>query len=184
VGIDAEGPYPPKHAPGAGNLLVHRGVFDEVGTFDESLSAGGEDVDLYRRIRARGDGAWCTPHAITFHVVPAYRLERAYLRWKCQRNGSHLARRDFREKGRWRMIVLACLRSAAAAGVYLPRLLAAHLAQRPEQVLGRRCVLWKATGYIRLALHLAAPHVFPQQRFVDWLDLRSEQTTFAQKSPP
>jgi glycosyltransferase involved in cell wall biosynthesis len=181
LGIDAEGQYPPKHAPGAGNLLVHRGVFDEVGTFDESLSAGGEDVDLYRRIFARGERAWCTPLAITFHVVPAYRLDPAYLRWKCQRNGSHLARRDFCEKGRLRMVVLALLRMAASVGVYLPRLLAARLARRPEEVLGKQCLLWKATGYVRIALHLAAHQMFPQQRFVEWLDLRSEQTSFAQR---
>ena len=180
VGIDAEGPYPPKHSPGAGNLLVHRGIFDEVGTFDESLSAGGEDVDLYRRILARGDCAWCTPQAITFHVVPGYRLDRDYLRWKCQRNGSHLARRDYCEKGRARMAVLALLRLAAAAGVHSPRLIAAHLAHRPEDALGRQCLLWKTAGYIRLALHLAAPRVFPQRQFVNWLDLRSEQASFAQ----
>ena len=48
-------------APGAGNILVHRSVFEEVGTFDESLIEGGEDTDFFRRIRTAGIDMWFQP---------------------------------------------------------------------------------------------------------------------------
>src|SRR5262249_41598358 len=42
--------YSRRLAPGAGNLLVHRSVFEQVGVFDEGLREAGEDADLYRRM--------------------------------------------------------------------------------------------------------------------------------------
>src|SRR4029077_11473095 len=81
--------YNRKRAPGCGNLLIQKSVFDEVGGFDESLVEAGEDADLYRRMFSAGIEAWYTPKAISYHVIPAYRLKDNYLRWKSLRNGGH-----------------------------------------------------------------------------------------------
>lgn len=179
-----ERPYTCQHAPGAGNLLVHRSVFDEIGTFDESLAAAGEDLDLYRRMWTRGIRAWCTPRAVTFHVVPAYRLDRKYLRWKCYRNGGHLAHRDLCEKGRLRMGVLALLRLLQAFVVHCPRATWAQIRNDVEALLGIQCLLWRAYGYVRFAVHYAAPSIFRQRRFLNWMDFRAERTTLASAGAP
>jgi glycosyltransferase involved in cell wall biosynthesis len=172
--LTVEAPYSRKIAPGAGNLLVHHTVFAEIGTFDESLTTAGEDLDLYRRMWSRGIRAWCAPNALTFHVIPAYRLEANYLRWKCYRNGGHLARRDFCDKGRLRLILNALLRTGQAIWVHLPRALGARITQDAEQLLGAQCLRWKAFGYVRHAAHYAAPRMFAQQRFLNWMDFRSD----------
>jgi glycosyltransferase involved in cell wall biosynthesis len=174
-----ERPYTDHHAPGAGNLLVHRSVFEEIGTFDESLAAAGEDLDLYRRMRSHGIRAWCTSHAVTLHVVPASRLEPRYLRWKCYRNGGHLAHRDWCEKGVLRMGVNAALRLIQSAAVHGPRAGWGFVRGDAEAVLGAQCLLWRAGGYLRFALHYAAPSIFPQRRFLEWMDFRAERTMLA-----
>jgi len=181
--LNNEVPYTRRDAPGAGNLLVHRSVFEEIGTFDETLAAAGEDLDLYRRMWSRGIRAWCTPKAVTYHVVPAYRLESAYLRWKCHRNGGHLARRDLCDRGLLRMAINAALRMCQAAIVHLPTATWAGLTNNAEQLLGAKCLLWKAWGYVRYAAHYAVPRVFPQRRFLDWMDFRSERTAVAGTGP-
>ncbi len=177
--LTVEAPYTRKIAPGAGNLLVHHTVFDEIGMFDESLAAAGEDLDLYRRMWSSGIRAWCAPKALTFHVIPAHRLEANYLRWKCYRNGGHLARRDFCDRGRLQLTINAVLRLGQAILVHAPRMSNARMTRNAEQLLGTQCLLWKAFGYVRHAVHYAAPRMFPQQRFLSWMDFRSEGNMIA-----
>jgi GT2 family glycosyltransferase len=48
-------------------MMVRRDLFDELGGFDESFPTSGNDVDLCRRIRARGRLVVVTPHARLLH---------------------------------------------------------------------------------------------------------------------
>jgi glycosyltransferase involved in cell wall biosynthesis len=183
VGANAVFCYKGKDSPGAGNLLLHRSVFDEAGVFDEGLHEAGEDTDLYRRMTAAGIAGWFTPRAISHHVVPGYRLSADYLRWKSFRNGGHLARRNLKEWGRGWFVLELMARLGQALGVHVPRLLWARLRRDADQQLGSRCLLWRAEGYTRFALHLLAPRLFPQRRFLAQVEFRAERELFAQQSP-
>jgi cellulose synthase/poly-beta-1,6-N-acetylglucosamine synthase-like glycosyltransferase len=64
-----------KLVPGTNNMMIERTLFDKVGTFDETMLAGGEDAELYRRIRSTGCECWYTPRAVVHHIIPEHRLE-------------------------------------------------------------------------------------------------------------
>ena len=182
AGGDAPRRYDGQRTPGAGNLLVHRGVFAEVGTFDESLREGGEDTDLFGRVTAAGIETWYTPAAVMHHVVPAYRTTPAYLRWKALLNGGHLATRSGRRRGRGRLLPGLAARVGQAAGVHAPRLVWHRLRGDAAAAVGTRCALWRAEGYARFALHQLAPRVFPQRAFFAGVEFRDERERFA--TPP
>jgi glycosyltransferase involved in cell wall biosynthesis len=178
--IDPPAPcrYSRRFAPGAGNLLIERSVFDEVGRFDEGLREAGEDADLYRRMWAAGIVGWFTPAAISYHVIPAYRLEEPYLRWKAVRNGGHLARRNWQEWGRLMFVLVLFARLGQAALLHLPRLWWARLCGSGDRLLGARCRLWRVQGYCRFAVHFLAPRLFAQEAFFRGLEFRSERELF------
>jgi glycosyltransferase involved in cell wall biosynthesis len=179
--VQRKGPcrYSRRSAPGAGNLLLHRSVFEEVGVFNESLREAGEDADLYRRMVGAGIVGWYHPPAISHHVVPAYRLTPAYLRWKSLRNGGHVARRNRQDWGRVMFFLVLLARIAQSLLLHVPKLLWAKLRRSDVAVLGARCRLWRSEGYIRFALKFMAPRLFAQQRFFSELEFRAEREMFA-----
>ena len=67
-GWDQPRRYTRSEGPGAGNQMLHRSVYESVGVYDVAYNLRGEDVDLYRRIRAAGIDTWYTPHAIAWHL--------------------------------------------------------------------------------------------------------------------
>ena len=159
-------------------MLIRRDVFEEIGVFDETLREAGEDADLYRRMLAAKITAWYTPRAISYHVIPAYRLKDDYLRWKAFRNGGHVARRSFLEQGRLLFGVMLAARLGQALLVHWPRLVGARLSGTAEAAQNARCLLWRCEGYLRFALHLLAPKLFAQKSFFTYLDFRNEQQMF------
>ncbi|MBN2475161.1 MAG: glycosyltransferase [Pirellulales bacterium] len=166
---------------GTGNLLIHRTVFDQIGPFDESLRAAGEDTDLTRRVRAAGIEGWFNPSAVVRHVVPTYRLQDDYFRWTSVRNGTHLAHR---ERQRWGRIGFPPVLAARAAQVmlrYVPRWLWAHVTRSRKIRLEGRCQLWRAEGYFRLVLGWAAPSWLARSDFASQIDFRTERELFAPK---
>jgi glycosyltransferase involved in cell wall biosynthesis len=175
--------YHRRCAPGTGNLLIQRSVFDQVGAFNEDLREAGEDADLFRRVHAAGIDAWHAPRAISNHVVPAYRLTEKYLRWKALLNGGHVARRNAAEWGRLMNLVILAARAAQALGVYLPRLAGATLRGDRVSAQGARCLLWRSEGYARFALRALAPRLFPQRAFFSALEFRGERELFAPPAP-
>jgi hypothetical protein len=170
-------------APGAGNLLIHRSVFDRVGVFDGSLKTAGEDGELFRRVEAAGVEAWYTPRALMYHVVPGFRARAGYLRWKSLGCGRLRAERDG-ERGALRVAGTAAARLAHAALVAVPRLAWFRLRGRTGAALGDACLAWRAWGYFRTALRLIAPRLFPQRGFMERLEHRSERTLFAEAAEP
>jgi GT2 family glycosyltransferase len=171
--------YSRKRAPGCGNLLIRKSVFDEVGNFDEALVEAGEDADLYRRVFGAKIEAWYTPKAISYHVIPAYRLKESYLRWKSLRHGGHIARRNWRDWGSALFLFVLVARLIQALCVNFPRLVIGKLRHAADQVQQARCLLWKAEGYVRFSLFLLAPKLFPQQAFFSQLEFRAERHTLA-----
>jgi glycosyltransferase involved in cell wall biosynthesis len=175
----AAGCFSRRCAPGAGNMLVHRTVFAQIGGYDESLREAGEDSDFNNRLLAAGIQGWYSPRALAWHNTPPYRLTERYLRWKARRNGGHIARRDRQERGRAGAVLPLLARVGHALLVLAPRLAWARLRRDPQQALGARCRLWRAEGYIRFALHYLQPALFAQRSFFSEMDFRAERELFA-----
>ena len=167
-----------------GNVIINPSIFDAVGYFDESLSQGGEDTDFFRRVRSAGLEAWYTPRAVVHHLIPSYRLKRDYLIWNSLRYGDNFAYRDYKEWGRMKTIMLCVARIGQALLVNLPLLFWAYLLGDDAEVLGRKCLLWVAVGYIRETLFLVAPRLFPQGRFFSKLEFRKERSVFGKDVNP
>ncbi len=139
-------PYNHRLNPGAGNLLVERTVFDEVGLFNEALRRG-EDTDLYRRTRAAGMAAWYLPTAIIQHMTPDERLADEYLLKLSRKMGELLAQHEWDTLGTLRAAFYWLAKSARALGVYWPRLQFSRLSNQREAALGRRCQLALSAGH-------------------------------------
>ena len=148
VGWDQEQPYTRKRVPGTNNLMLHRSVLEDVGVFDTRIKDGGEDADLYRRIRTAGYQAWYTPEAVVYHLIPEPRLSDDYMRWTATRHGQHLALREYRDWGPRKLAGMIALRAAQAAGSYLPRFVLATICGDREAALGARALLWRSRAYL------------------------------------
>jgi glycosyltransferase involved in cell wall biosynthesis len=157
--------YTRKQAPGSGNHMLHRSVFEEVGIYDESYNLRGYDTDLYRRLCSAGIDSWYSPTAVAYHVTPPYRLTDQYLRDTSLCNGWCFARRDRERFGALISPWILVARIGQMAGVHLPRLALAKLRGDTEQVLTWRCRLWSAQGYMACAMHLMSPTWFAEPRF-------------------
>ncbi len=140
VEMPAERPYTPSCTPGAGNLMVHRSVFAEIGGFDETCSRG-EDTDLFVRMYKAGIDAWYSPAAIIDHLIPPGRLTDEFLLRLSDRMGTGMAEDEFTARGP-RLYPAVWLARLAQAGLMLwPRLVLARWRRDPESVLGARCRL-------------------------------------------
>lgn len=77
--------FPRHRFPVGGNMAFRRDVFEQYGNFDTDLGRkgetllGGEENDLFRRVRAGGDSIYYLPTAIVYHIIPASRLTGEYL---------------------------------------------------------------------------------------------------------
>jgi GT2 family glycosyltransferase len=164
--------YTDKSLPGAGNLLMERRLFDEVGRFDEVVGAGCEDTDLFRRVQRAGYPVWYAPGAVASHHVPPDRLRPEYFEWVCLRHGASYALIDDRLRGRAYAAASCAARLVRAAVWNGPRLALSRLRGDRADALAERCMLARTVGYARETLFLLAPSVFPQDRFFRRLDFR------------
>lgn len=171
---EGEQPYTRRITPSTCNVLIHRSVFQEVGGFDEDEKEGGEDTDLFRRIRQAGIVAWHTPRAILRHHVPDYRLSQKYLLWSAERNGWHIAKREHFTQGRWRFPIVLVGRCGQLLLRFLPRYLVARLMGNPSEILGARCLLRRSKAYVQCGISLLVPNLFSKEH----LNFRSEREMF------
>ncbi|MDP7016879.1 MAG: polysaccharide deacetylase family protein [Pirellulaceae bacterium] len=166
-------PYEKKTLPGTGNALVHRGVFDEVGMFDESMTSGGSDSDFFIRSREAGFDLWYTPLAVIRHRIAQQRLSKAYMRWDALSGGAgHAAYFDLQKKGRLALAWICVLRIVHALIVTAPLLWFAYLRRNAGDVLGRKTQFWRTEGYARKTLSVLCPQWFAQREFFDSLEFR------------
>ncbi|MFQ5730469.1 MAG: glycosyltransferase family 2 protein [Planctomycetaceae bacterium] len=131
--------YSHRFTPGAGNLMLHRSVFEDVGVFDPAFGQRGEDTDLFLRILAAGIGGWFTPTAVVHHVIPPERLSDEFLLRlsRVMAEGMAADERDARGARQYPLWWFARLLQAAL--VLLPGRLAAWVRGDREMLLGARC---------------------------------------------
>lgn len=81
--------FPRGRVPAGGNMAFRRAVFAEFGMFDPALGrngkalTGGEETDLFARLRAGGKRLYYVPHAEIFHHIPEEKLTRERFDRQC-----------------------------------------------------------------------------------------------------
>jgi len=163
--------YDGKRVPGAGNMLVHKEVFEKVGSFRTDLVEGGEDTDLYHRMRRAGFEAYHNPLAVIHHQIPSSRIEPKYLRSTSMRMGVHISRREYENYGKWMFPLVVVGRVFQTAIVHIPKLLLAKFSGDEELILERNCYWWMWLGYFQAAYRF----VFLRNETVTGLDFRGER---------
>jgi len=163
--------YTRKEAPGTGNMMVHRDAFDEVGLFRTDLIEGGEDTDLFHRMRAAGYEACHVPEALVHHRVPEYRIEPKYMKMASLRMGSHVARREYGEFSRIVFPFRIVARIVQTYFFHGTRLLTSFVGGDKELILERQCKWWLAKGYLGAAFKF----LFQGDKATSTLDFRNER---------
>ncbi len=75
-----------KRYPIGGNMAMRRTVFERYGMFNPDLGRkgnqmlGGEEKDLFDRLRRGGEEIHYLPEAIVYHIIPESRVTKEYLR--------------------------------------------------------------------------------------------------------
>ena len=139
--------YHAKFLPSTGNVLIHKSIFDEVGTFDPEVLDGGEDSDFFNRVVSKGIKGFYNPKALVHHLITANRLEADYMKWIAYRHGIHVARRDIRTRGNFVSILLMFVRWWRTSFVYNPERILAAIRGKGEEVTGIDCKIEKSRGY-------------------------------------
>lgn len=81
---DSVRPFPDDRIPGGGNMALRRSAVKRYGVFDISLGrvgtslAGGEESDLFERLRLADAAYYYAPRAVMYHIIPPEKLTRAY----------------------------------------------------------------------------------------------------------
>ncbi|MBO4499072.1 MAG: glycosyltransferase [Bacteroidaceae bacterium] len=81
---DKEKPFPGDNYPGGGNAAYRRHVFEKVGPYNVELGrnggnlAGGEEKDIFDKMKTAGMSFRYLPDAILYHSIPKYKLEPDY----------------------------------------------------------------------------------------------------------
>ena len=76
--------FPTGHIPGGGNMAIRRCAIKRYGVFDTSLGRagksllGGEESDLFERLRIAEAKYYYVPDAVMYHVIPAEKLTLDY----------------------------------------------------------------------------------------------------------
>lgn len=117
--------FPKGRIPAGGNMAFRREIFERYGLFNPSLGRkgesliGGEESDLFARLRAHQEEILYTPQAIMWHLIPARKLTLEYLEklsfqiGRTQRARAELSDRTtrlkFLEIGKWGATLLIAL---------------------------------------------------------------------------
>lgn len=86
-------PFPATRLPGGGNMAFRRGAAERIGGFDPSLGRvsgqliGGEENDLFERLRWSGQTIWYVPDAVMWHIIPPEKLTESFFRRLCRNVG-------------------------------------------------------------------------------------------------
>lgn len=77
-------PFPGGNYPGGGNAAYRSSVFDKVGLYNVELGrngdslSGGEEKDIFDKMKQQGMKFIYLPDAILYHSIPGYKLEEDY----------------------------------------------------------------------------------------------------------
>ncbi|MEZ6125675.1 MAG: glycosyltransferase family A protein [Planctomycetaceae bacterium] len=165
-------PYVAGAAPGTGNLLVSRQVFDRVGLFAEDLKGGGSDWHLIQKARSEGISPWYAADAGIRHRVEPNRMTPEYFRWDATNGGVAQADTDYRQHGAAGLLMRCLLRASRSAG-YLPGHLLSRIRKSVCGATQSSMICWRTTGYLRRCLTILAPDLFPQKQFHESTNFRT-----------
>ena len=106
--------FPAGRIPGGGNMALRRDAVRRYGVFDTSLGyvgeqlIGGEESDLFERLRIADAKYYYVPKAVMYHIIPKEKLTKEYLSRLSYNVGvSQLRRaRYYHRKGRVRVVEL------------------------------------------------------------------------------
>lgn len=91
--------FPQSRIPGGGNMAMRRRVFETIGVFDTTLGRtgksliGGEESELFERIKANDMTCYYVPRAVMYHIIPAEKLTLDYFRRLSYNTGRSQRRR-------------------------------------------------------------------------------------------
>lgn len=164
-----------KNQLGAGNILIHRAVFDQVGGFDPAFRQG-VDTEFFWRVEGAGLSLGAAPRALVYHVIPESRLQVAYLRNLCFRMGTTMHQIQRKYQGRLGVGLALLKKLGIALTVDFPQFLLMTLFRAPDRALGWRCRLWYKTAFIRAFMFALSPRIFPQRQFFRALGFAAESS--------
>ncbi len=81
--------FPANRVPAGGNMILRKEAFARYGCFDPALGrngkqlTGGEETELFARLRAAGHTLYYIPEATIFHHIPDSKLTRGYFARLC-----------------------------------------------------------------------------------------------------
>jgi len=163
---------------GTGNVLIRKDVIVTLGGFEVSHEFRGEDTEFLERARLAGFAAGITPKAVVHHEVPAYRLEERYMLWASLNDGIGFAFRDSRRWSISGLFLVSIARAGQAILINGPLYVYARLFGNKREMVGRKCLLYRAAGYMLKVLSLCMPRLFPVKRFLSMLQFRRERDIF------
>ncbi|MBR2975255.1 MAG: glycosyltransferase family 2 protein [Alistipes sp.] len=91
--------FPKGRIPGGGNMAIRRSALEAVGLFNTSLGRsaesliGGEECELFERMKRSGMRCYYTPRAVMYHIIPEQKLTEAYFRRLAYNTGVSQRRR-------------------------------------------------------------------------------------------
>ena len=131
-------PFPLSRIPGGGNMAMRRELFKRVGVFNTSLGRtgkrliGGEESELFERIRREGMACYYVPRAVMYHIIPDEKLTPDYFDRLAYNVGVSQRRRAelhgslfglyVREAAKWVATLVLCLVHRPEQSRYLLRL--------------------------------------------------------------
>lgn len=154
VNMDSIRQYTPRQTPGAGNMMVHRKVFEKIGLFDEKFNARGEDTDLFLRMYAANIAGWYSPDAVVYHIIPPERLTSDYMLRLADVMSAGMANDERNFVGKAMYPFYWAARFFQAALVIFPKYFWSVLMRRKEDHLGWKCRLQIAKHYLKEGLPL------------------------------
>ncbi len=156
VGLDLVQQYTPRTTPGAGNWMLHKSVFKQVGPFDLAFNKRGEDTDLFLRTYVAGIPGWFTPDALVHHITPPERMDTDYLFRLCELMSEGMAADERQARGKAVYPLIFIARSLQFGLLHVPKWLFAKLTRNQEAELGARCRLRIAGNCLRDGWRLIA----------------------------
>lgn len=109
--------------PIGANMSFRKQVFEKIGVFNVDLGRigtnlqGGDEKDVFARMRVDSMSIWYCPNAVVHHIIPASRLEKSYIK----RMGIGVGESEYRRTkiiGQQAFLV-ACLKECIKWGVTL-----------------------------------------------------------------
>ena len=113
--------FPAGRIPGGGNMALRRSAIRRYGVFDTALGyvgeslVGGEESDLFERLRIAEAKYYYVPEAVMYHIIPEAKLTEEYFERLCYNTGVSQRMRAERHNRVLRQYVAEVLKWCATA---------------------------------------------------------------------